>query len=183
MKCLPTLLELRRYRVRDGWAELLARYPWEWFVTLTFKEQIHPEAALKAMRLWLSMLNRQLFGPRWYKKHPHGVYWVAAIEMQKRGVIHLHLLMAGVKDTRRLTYMDIWLNLGGKNGYSRIFPVESNDAVSRYLTKYVAKDGEIFLSANLPDVTTGLFGQMAGSESSEPLPELKGHQEGHNSNG
>ena len=51
-----------------------------------------------------------------------------------------------------------------------------------YLTKYVAKDGEIFLSDNLPDVTTGLFGQVAGSEASEPLPALQGHQEGHESN-
>ena len=99
------------------------------------------------------------------------MYWVAAIEMQKRDVIHIHMLMSGVKDTRRLTYMDIWAGLGNKNGYSRIYPVESQIAVSRYLSKYVAKDGEIFLSDNLPDVTSGLVRLWADSpETLESLP-------------
>ncbi len=145
-----------KWRVQDGWAELIARYPWEWFVTLTFVEDIHPEAALKVMKFWLSKLNRELFGRRWYKKLPHGVYWVVAIEYQKRGVLHLHLLISGVKNTRRLTYMDIWEGLGNKNGYARIYKVDSQIAVSKYLSKYVAKDGEIFPSQNLPDVTAGL---------------------------
>lgn len=39
-----------KYRVHDGWAELLARYPWQWFVNLTFTEDIHPESALKSFR-------------------------------------------------------------------------------------------------------------------------------------
>jgi hypothetical protein len=155
---MNTLSPLKPYkwRVQDGWAELIDRYPWEWFVTLTFTDAIHPEAALKSMYVWLSILNRELFGRRWYKKIPYGVYFVAAIEYQKRGVIHLHLLIAGVKDTRRLTYMDTWAGMGNKNGYARIEATESNMAASRYLSKYVTKDGEIFLSENLPDVTAGL---------------------------
>ena len=152
----PLTLKHYRWRVRDGWAELIGRYPWEWFVTLTFTDDIHPEAALKALRVWLSKLNRELFGHRWYKRVPYGVYWVVAIEYQKRGVIHLHLLINGVGDTRRLTWMDNWLDMGNKNGWARIEAVETNKAVSRYLSKYVTKDGEIFLSNNLPDVTSGL---------------------------
>jgi len=34
--------------------------------------------------------------------------------------------------------------------------VDSNEAVSRYLSKYVTKEGEIYFSNNLPDVTAGL---------------------------
>lgn len=145
-----------KWRVRDGWAELIARYPWEWFVTLTFTEDIHPETAEKSMRYWIKQLNRDLYGCRWYKKHPFGVYWISAIEYQKRGVLHLHLLMNGVKSARRLSYMDMWNDLGNKNGFARIYPVDNLEAVSRYLCKYVAKDGEISFSDNLKDSTAGL---------------------------
>ena len=160
-----------KWRVRDGWAELIGRYPWEWFVTLTFTDDIHPEAAMKSMRVWLSKLNREVFGHRWHKKPPYGVYWVAAIEYQKRGVIHLHLLINGVGETRRLTYMDIWAEMGNKNGWARVEPVETNNAVSMYLSKYVTKDGEIYLSNNLPDVTTGLAGLWQDPAITGSLPE------------
>lgn len=158
------------WRVRDAWGEFIARYPWEWFVTLTFVVEIHPEACLKSMRLWLSKLSRELYGPRWHKKPPRGVYWVAALEYQKRGVLHVHLLMAGVKDARRLTWMDKWEAQGHKNGFARIWPVESNIAVSKYVSKYVTKGGDVFLSDNLPEVTAGLAGQWLDSPVTSPAP-------------
>lgn len=171
MNTLVPQLKPLKWRVQDGWAEFISRYPWEWFVTLTFISDIHPEAALKSMRVWISKLNRELFGPRWYKKVPKGAYWVAAIEYQKRGVIHLHILMAGVGDARRLSYMDIWESMGNKNGFARIEPAQSNNAVSRYLSKYVTKDGEIFLSDNLPDVTSGLASLWSDPAEVGSLPE------------
>lgn len=152
-------------------AELLARYPWEWFVNLTFVDVIHPESALKSFRTWISILNTEIFGRRWRKKKPHGVYWAVAIEYQKRNVLHFHALLAGVKDTRRLTYMDTWAGMGGKNGFSRIYAVESRIAVSRYLTKYVSKDGEIYFSDNLPDMTSGFEAIWHGAGQEAPLSE------------
>ena len=163
---LPQLKHIK-WRIQDEWAEFIARYPWQWFTTLTFVEDIHPESALKSMKFWLSILSRELYGPRWYKKPPHGVYWVVAIEYQKRGVLHLHLLMAGVKNARRLTYMDKWQALGNKNGFARIYPIDSLMAVSKYLSKYVVKDGEIFLSDNLPDATAGLAALWLDSTETE----------------
>lgn len=162
-------LELKpfKWRVQDGWAELIGRYPWEWFVTLTFVDDVHPESGLKSMKYWLSKLNRELYGRRWYKKKPYGVYWVVALEYQKRGTLHLHLLMSGVKNARRLSYMDLWEELGSNNGFARIHPVEKQIAVSKYLTKYVAKDGEIYLSDNLPDVTAGLAALWSVSTENE----------------
>ena len=82
---------------------------------------------------------------------------IAAVEYQKRGVIHFHILMTGVKSARRLTYMDKWLGMGEKNGFARVEPVDSRVAVSRYLSKYVAKDGEMFFSENLPDLRGGFW--------------------------
>lgn len=159
MKYLPTLLELRKYRVQDGWAELLMRYPWQWFGTLTFTDAIHPEAALKAFAVWRNKLNCSLFGRKWRDKPPFGIYYVLAIEYQKRQVIHFHFLIAGVGDARRLTWMDEWEAMKHKCGFPRIYAVETQQGACRYVSKYVTKDGEIFLSDNLPDVTAG-FGKM-----------------------
>jgi len=170
---MDTLTQVKpyKYRVHDGWAELIVRYPWQWFVTLTFTDDIHPEAALKSMRVWLSKLNRELFGRRWNEKIPYDVYWIAAIEYQKRGVIHFHLLINGVRDTRRLSYMDIWANMGNKNGWARVEPVKKNIAASTYVSKYVTKGGEIYFSNNLPDVTSGLTSLWTESSTTDSLPE------------
>lgn len=146
--------------LRDAWDLLLSRYPWEWFVTLTFTDHIHDESAEKRFRLWISMLNRDLFGPRWYKKPGGGVYWARARELQKRGVIHYHILISGVGDTRRLTWMDKWFELGGNTGFARIESVNNQIAVNRYLTKYVAKDGQIDLSPNLKDISQDLLADI-----------------------
>lgn len=67
--------------------------------------------------------------------------------------------------------MDKWEAMGGKNGFSRIYPVESRIAVSRYLTKYVTKDGEIYFSDNLPDVTTGFEAIWHGASQEAPNSE------------
>ena len=129
-------------RVRAAWAELLTRWSWEWFCTLTFSNpRVHPERANKAFRVWLAIANRTLFGRRWHKRG-EGVTWARGLELQQRGTIHFHVLVAGVADLRRLTMMDEWARLAG---WARIRPVESQERVARYVAKYVAKGGEIDL--------------------------------------
>lgn len=149
-----------RFLRRQAWGEFLSRYEWEWFVTLTFVIDVHPEEALKKFRVWVSMINRLLYGPRWAKKAHGGVYWVCSIEYQKRGVIHFHALMIGVRELRRLDWMDAWHNLDEKTGFARIEVPRNNVATSSYVSKYLAKDGEVFFSDNLKDVTGGLFRQL-----------------------
>ena len=36
-------------RLVDAWVEYLSRWTWDWFVTLTFREAKHPEAAEKVL--------------------------------------------------------------------------------------------------------------------------------------
>ena len=141
--------------LRDGWGEFIARYPWEWFVNLTFTIDVHPEAALKKFRLWASMLARSLYGPRWSKNG--GLYWVVAIEYQKRGVIHFHALVIGQKTANKFSWMDRWHSMDEKTGFARIYDVNSVTGVSHYLSKYVPKDGQVFFSDNLPNLDSGLF--------------------------
>src|SRR5215471_6195749 len=79
-----------------------------------------------------------------------------------------HALLAGVKDLRRLTWMDKWHELAG---YARIEPIESTAAVVRYVSKYVVKGGEIDMGGPLVSAVLPLFeaasrpgGHQAGSE-------------------
>jgi hypothetical protein len=136
--------------LQAGWLELLERYQWQWFVTLTFREAIHPEAADKLFRVWISKLNRHLYGVKWYKKQDQGVYWVRALELQKRGVIHFHALLADVKDLNhsalRFYWKNEWYKLGG---IAHIEEPASVEHCSRYVSKYVAKEGELECSPNL----------------------------------
>ena len=138
--------------LRDAWAEFLSAYTFQWFATLTFETNVHPEAALKRWRFYTNQLNRALYGRRWQKKEHGGVYWILGIERQKRGVIHFHALMGAVNDLNeiasRLACMDYWNELAG---FARIEAIRSNEAALRYVTKYVVKGGDIEFSKNLGD--------------------------------
>ena len=80
------------------------------------------------------------------------------LEYQKRDVIHSHVLLAGVQDLRRLFWMDRWHELAG---YARIEPIESAAAVSRYVSKYVVKGGEIDMGGPLVPPDLPLFPEAA----------------------
>lgn len=138
--------------LRDAWADFLSVYTFQWFATLTFETNVHPEAALKRWRFYTNQLNRSLYGRRWQKKEHGGIYWILGIERQRRGVIHFHALIGAVDDLNkiasRLFWMDYWNELAG---FARIEAIRSDDAVLRYVTKYVVKDGDIEFSRNLGD--------------------------------
>src|SRR5882724_4009699 len=146
-----------RQALRDAWIALLGRWQWEWFCTFTFRDLVHPEAADKRFRVLISQANRVLYGTMWYKRR-QGLRWVRALEFQKRDVIHYHALLAGVEDLRRLFWMDRWHELAG---YARIEPIESAAAVSRYVSKYVVKGGEIDLGGPLVPSVFPLFPEAA----------------------
>ncbi|MGH8223309.1 MAG: rolling circle replication-associated protein [Woeseiaceae bacterium] len=135
--------------MQAAWCELLARYPLQWFCTLTFRSHVHGERAFKSFRRWVGELNVSLYGRRWCERD-QGVYWVLAWEWQKRGVIHFHALVGDVADlnerARRLTWMDRWNELAG---IARIEAIESHEAVERYCSKYITKGGQIDLSSTL----------------------------------
>ena len=65
---------------------------------------------------------------------------------------------------RRLTWMDKWQTLDELAGFPRIYPVRNNGAVSNYVTKYVTKGGDVYLSKNLRIRSRDLF-------DTEPSPE------------
>lgn len=154
----PRASPAERAAIVEGWREMLCRWEWDWFATLTFRPRYakavgsharlpHPEMQDKLFRVWVSKLNRALFGPRWHKKGL-GVRWVRAREHHKAGGTHYHALMAcqGLRDVRRLDWMDVWEQLAG---YARIEEPKTQEDVSGYVAKYMAKEGELDFSPNL----------------------------------
>ena len=139
-----------KLELRDAWTRWLARYDWQWFVTLTFKNEIHPEAARKLFGMWIHGINRKLYGQKYHKCN-QGIYWVVALEYQKRGVIHFHALLGDDKNIntqmRRKNEEARWEQLAG---FAMIRPIlEKLTAVTSYVSKYVIKDGEIEVSKTL----------------------------------
>ena len=137
----------------QAWRDFLARYPMQWFCTFTFTDSVHPERAAKLFRLFIRRLNRYLYGSHCERKGLQGVFWALAWEYQKRGVLHFHALIGDVEDlnlrANRLNWMDQWLAFGPPAGFARIEAINSPDKVRDYVTKYVAKGGQIDLSASL----------------------------------
>jgi len=153
------------YDICNAWCQFLGQWQWEWFCTLTFRDIVHPEAANKSFRYFTSKLNRQLYGPRWYKKAHGGIPWVRALEYQRRGVIHFHAMFADVAGVRRLTFMDEW---GKIAGFARIEAIKDKWAVRRYITKYVLKDGEIELGGALSKPARMLLNQIPSKIPAQP---------------
>lgn len=156
---------MSRSTVQQGWVEFLSQYRWDWFTSQTFRLSTHPEAADKLFRVWISMLNRHLYGPRWHKQKK-SVYWVRALEWQKRGVLHFHALVSAPDRisangssvslnllAKRLYWMDQWNTLAG---FARIEKPDSATAVVNYCTKYILKDGDLELSPFMPSFNPGV---------------------------
>jgi len=160
-----TLSNYSAYDIRNAWCEFLGRWQWEWFATLTFRDIVHPESADKSFRYFTSKLNRQLYGPRWYKKAHGGIPWVRALEYQRRGVIHFHAMFADVEGVRRLSWMDEWFEIAG---IARIEPIKNEWKARRYITKYMLKDGNIELGGALSKSARALLNQIPSKIPAQP---------------
>lgn len=149
----PEALPIFNERLHDQWTEWLSSFDWQWFVTFTFKEAIHPEAADKLYRVWINKLNRAIYGPKWSKRpEEKGVKHVRALEWQKRGVLHYHALVANTGIETRERWATEWQKLAedSKAGFIKIDQYdEQKGGAAAYLSKYVTKGGQIDCSPNM----------------------------------
>lgn len=138
----------------EQWSQFVSKYPWDWWVTLTFRESKHPEAAAKLYDTFIHTLNKEIFGNRYYKKKIDGVpikgvIWCRGTEKQKNGNIHYHVLIGRVPNkVRRFDYIDYWNHIAG---FANIFKYEPGCGGEKYLAKscYLFKHGEIDLGGPL----------------------------------
>lgn len=161
---------VERGALSAAWAELLSREWWQWFGTFTFSPTrwlvrggrrievdryhplrgVHPEAAAKAWRWYVHELNASLYGKNWKRRGDGGVVWVCGQEFHKSGKVHFHALLGAPNmdlnaAASRYVWHETWFREFGRN---QIEQPSCQGDVAAYVSKYVAKDGEILFSPN-----------------------------------
>ena len=171
--------------VRDAYTRWLAKYAWQWFVTLTFPgpltpkqltaaastanqnraKFIHPDHARKLFGIFVHGMNQELDGRNYHNRPDTGIYWVLAQEYQKNGQIHYHALMAADVDLdKHLLRKAQEARWASKAGFAYIKPVTNRmTTVTGYVGKYVYKEGDIELSNTLARMQANIPGEFGSS--------------------
>jgi len=116
-----------RVLLRKELAEWLESYKWDYFLTVTFREPRAPHLALNTLNSVQKVLRR--FGPK---------LLFLGTEQHVSSLLHVHGLIAD--GLIALPSQLVWKALFERFGRSKVDKVLDNGKVSRYVSKYVAKD-------------------------------------------
>jgi len=117
-----------REEVRNEFGAWLGLFPWTYFLTITFREPRQPHTALSTVRQCGKVVRR----------HSKGRLFLGT-ELHISRTLHVHgLLDAPFGATDFLEYA-IWHSLYTSFGRSQVRQVQSREAVSLYVSKYVTK--------------------------------------------
>lgn len=150
--------------LRGAWGTWIGAQPWDLFVTLTSEKQTHPEAMLKRFRYCMNKASDHCYG-RSRKATDTRLQWVVGLERTRQGWPHSHAVVRfpGIelrgpqgKAIFDLGYWQHWMSSTG--GFAWIDIPRSEQAVVQYVTKYVVKDGELEVSAQVE------FARQAGQQ-------------------
>jgi len=115
--------------LRLAWVDLLDRYDWTWFTTLTFRDLPKTYTAINRTKKWLRAIRNE---ERVY------IPWYMCLEFTKRlNWPHIHLLMANLEGVSRKKW---WFEWYTRYGGARIKPYKKELGATHYLCKYVVKD-------------------------------------------
>ncbi len=125
--------------LREAWGGFLSRYPWDWFLTLTFREPVPSFTAHRRFQRFAHDIENAAGLPvAWFRADEYG---------PAGGRLHIHALMLNTAALSRLFWMDRWQQ---HNGYARIFPFDPQQGAAFYCSKYVTKtSGDWDVSDNL----------------------------------
>lgn len=150
--CLEkTELHIRtiQQEAHKAYSQWLSAEKWDAFLTLTDPGLSHPEAMYKRTRYFMNQVNKSLYGKNYWKRG-QGIEHVIGLERQTRGSVHSHsLLRLPDHDSRDPSVFSLrhWQKVAqdlGGHAWLEV-PKDSFDVVN-YVTKYVIKGGEIYLS-------------------------------------
>jgi|SRR5579862_49275 len=115
----------------DGLVDWLDRFPWQWFVTLTFRPGFTPAQARWRLLRWAEELRDSL--------GTGDFQWVGVPENGTTGLnFHYHVLVAGldaeVGAAERLEWMRRWYKLAGD---AQIEDFKPDSGGVRYVLKHV----------------------------------------------
>jgi hypothetical protein len=125
--------------LRDAMAGFLARFPWDWFLTLTFRDPVPSFTAHRRFSRFARDIEKAANLPvAWFRADEYG---------PAGGRLHLHALMINTAALSRLHWMDQWNH---RNGYARILAFDPALGAAHYCAKYLTKNfGDWDLSDNL----------------------------------
>jgi hypothetical protein len=128
-----------RKELSHAWGVFLSRFPWDWFVTLTFRAQQPSFRAYHLFRRFANDLQRaSRFRVAWFMVFEYG---------HRTGRLHIHALMLNVAHLGRLSWMEEW---NQRAGYARILPFNRDEGAAFYCAKYVTKSGSEWEIVGLP---------------------------------
>ena len=117
-----------RRQLAASWGDFLSQFSWDWFVTLTFRDEVQ---SFRAHRLF-GYLMRDLEAAAGIP-----IFWFRVDEIGEHGGrFHMHALIGNVAHLRRLDWMDIWER---RAGYARILPFDNLRGAAYYVAKYITK--------------------------------------------
>lgn len=160
---------------------LLCRYTWDVFATLTWRASAGPEQVVRDYRTWIcrwmgneavsrglarwvpAMDGRHRLRGPWSRSNKHDpVVWVLGVEPHESGRLHAHALIkfpSCFGEVRRAHGQELWWDW---HGMAKIVPPRSQEGVSAYVGKYVAKPGSDLVFSD-----SFRAAAMAGSESTQ----------------
>jgi hypothetical protein len=117
-------------QLREAWGQFLSQFPWDWFVNLTFRDEVPTFRAYRIVGRFLRDLEANAGVPiHWFRSDEYGARF---------GKFHMHLLVGNVAHPRRLYWMDEW---NRRAGYARILPFDDKRGAVFYVAKYITKQG------------------------------------------
>jgi len=119
------------------WIE--SKADWKTFLTLTFRDiDKTPDQADKNFRWLIRVLNKEVFGKRYTRIVGHSYFsYMVATEYQKRGAIHLHVLI-----DRPVNYKLIHEFWNRYFGFAQTTIIRNKYSTCIYAIKYCVKDGD-----------------------------------------
>jgi hypothetical protein len=118
-------MRVRYGEIKDEWALYFTKWPWEWWVTLTFEDTVDQDLARERLIDWTRKIC---------VREKLQLAYMAVYNQRKRG--HLHLLMLG-RNRYGKTLRDVSIERCNKDwkAYSRIKPIENIYGLGPYLSK------------------------------------------------
>lgn len=134
-------------QLQDAWAAMLAPGQFDWFVTLTFRRSVGPEAANAAWADWQRWVRRK----QGYRAESFRV-----TERTRAGAIHYHALMGRCSGLRRLSALDYWRH---RYGFGQVLRYSPALGAGHYLSKYVCKSADAELDCSISRGLPRLLGR------------------------
>jgi len=115
--------------VRNAFSEFLSTFSWDYFLTVTFRNPRQPHHAISTVRQVGKVVRR----------HSTGCLFLGT-ELHINRTLHVHGLLSAFHGPNPLLQYALWDSLFKTFGRSEVREVQSSEAVSFYVSKYVTKE-------------------------------------------